>query len=316
MPALMLGSIALGADDELSPQARDAFRASGLAHLLAVSGGNVALLVAAVLVLVWVGGGNRVGGHVCALVAVVGYVGLVGPSPSVVRAGVAGVLASAAWLLSRPSDPWHLYAAGLAVLLCVNPYNLLDPGFQLSFAAVAAIILVAPRFEEALEGLPFIPGLRAATAISAACTLVTAPIGWWHFGRINLIAAVPANLLALPAVPLLLWVGLAAGSVAPFAPSAAAALAATGRLPGEYLLWTAHFGAAIDARTQPYEAPLAVAPSACCADAVGCWRSVSVACGLRRDEPSLSPQLPCLPADLPEPLGWRRERRRGSNPST
>jgi competence protein ComEC len=255
----MLGSIALGADDELSPQTRDAFRASGLAHLLAVSGGNVALLVAAVLVLVWVAGGTRVGGHVGALVAVAGYVGLVGPSPSVVRAGVAGVLGSAAWLLSRPSDPWHLYVAGLAVLLCLNPYNLADPGFQLSFAAVAAIILVAPRLREALEGLPFIPGLRAATAISAACTLATAPIGWWHFGRLNLIAAVPANLLALPAVPLLLWVGLAAGIVAPFSPSAAGALAATGRLPGEYLLWTAHFGAAVDARTQPYEAPLAAA---------------------------------------------------------
>ncbi len=272
MPRLMLGAIALGADDELSPAAREAFRASGLAHLLAVSGGNVALLVAAVLVLVWVGGGTRVGGHVCALVAVAGYVGLVGPSPSVVRAGVAGVLASAAWLLSRPSDPWHLYAAGLAVLLCVNPYNLLDPGFQLSFAAVAAIILVAPRFREALEGLPFIPGLRAAAAISAACTLATAPIGWWHFGRINLIAAVPANLLALPAVPALLWIGLASGLVAPFAPSAAAALAATGRLPGEYLLGVARLGAALDARTQPYEAPLAAALGvllllACCASA-------------------------------------------------
>ena len=102
------------------------------------------------------------------------------------------------------ADPWHLYAAGLAVLLCWNPYDLLDPGFQLSFAAVAAIILVAPRFREALEGLPFLPGLRAATAVSAACTLVTAPIGWWHFGRLNLIAAVPANVLALPAVPALL----------------------------------------------------------------------------------------------------------------
>jgi competence protein ComEC len=268
---LLLGSIALGADDELSPEAREAFRASGLAHLLAVSGGNVALLVAAVLVLVWVGGGTRVGGHVCALVAVVGYVGLVGPSPSVVRAGVAGVLASAAWLLSRPSDPWHLYAAGLAVLLCVNPYDLLDPGFQLSFAAVAAIILVAPRLREALEGLPFIPGLRAATAISAACTLATAPIGWWHFGRLNLIAAVPANLLALPAVPALLWIGLASGMVAPFAPSAAAALASTGRLPGEYLLGVARLGAAVDARTQPYEAPLAAALAALLLCALVAW---------------------------------------------
>jgi competence protein ComEC len=255
----MLGALALGADDALTPATRDAFRASGLAHLLAVSGGNVALLVAAVLVLVWTFGGSRVTGHAVAVAAVAGYVGLVGPSPSVVRAGVAGVLASAAWLLSRPSDPWHLYAAGLAVLLCRNPYDLLDPGFQLSFAAVAAIILVAPRFREALEGLPFLPGLRAATAVSAACTLVTAPIGWWHFGRLNLIAAVPANVLALPAVPALLWIGLAAGLVAPLSPSAAASVAATGRLPGEYLLGVARFGAALDARTQAYEAPVAAA---------------------------------------------------------
>ena len=255
----MLGALALGADDGLTPATRDAFRASGLAHLLAVSGGNVALLVAAVLVLVWTFGGSRVSGHVVAVAAVVGYVGLVGPSPSVVRAGVAGVLASAAWLLSRPADPWHLYAAGLAALLCWSPYDLLDPGFQLSFAAVAAIIVVAPRFREALEGLPFLPGLRAATAVSAACTLVTAPIGWWHFGRLNLIAAVPANVLALPAVPALLWIGLAAGLVAPFSPSAAASVASTGRLPGEYLLGVARFGAALDARTQAYEAPVAAA---------------------------------------------------------
>ena len=255
----MLGALALGADDALTPATRDAFRASGLAHLLAVSGGNVALLVAAVLVLVWTFGGSRVTGHVVAVAAVVGYVGLVGPSPSVVRAGVAGVLASAAWLLSRPADPWHLYAAGLAVLLCRNPYDLLDPGFQLSFAAVAAIILVAPRFRDALEGLPFLPGLRAATAVSAACTLVTAPIGWWHFGRLNLIAAVPANVLALPAVPALLWIGLAAGLVAPCSASAAASIAAAGRLPGEYLLGVARFGAALDARTQTYELPVAAA---------------------------------------------------------
>ena len=88
---------------------------------------------------------------------------------------------------------------------------------------------------------------------------MTAPIGWWHFGRLNLIAAVPANVLALPAVPALLWIGLAAGLVAPFSPSAAASVAATGRLPGEYLLGVARFGAALDARTQAYEAPVAAA---------------------------------------------------------
>ncbi len=255
----LLGAIALGADDELSPAARDAFRASGLAHLLAVSGGNVALLVAALLVAVWACGGSRLHGQVAAIGAVTAYVAIVGPSPSVVRAGVAGVLMSAAWLASRPADPWHLYVAGLAVLLCHNPWNLLDAGFQLSFAAVAAILVVAPRFRRALDGVPFPGVLRTPAALSAACTLATAPIGWWHFGQLNLVASVPANLLALPAVPLLLWTGLASGMAAPFAPGAAAGLAAAGRVPGEYLLAVAYAGEAVDARTRALELPLAVA---------------------------------------------------------
>ncbi len=195
-----------------------------------------------------------------AIVAVIGYVGLVGPSPSVVRAGVAGVLASAAWLLSRPSDPWHLYAG--------RPRRAAVPRTRTTCSTPASSCRSRRwrrsswwrrGFREALEGLPFLPGLRAATAMSAACTLVTAPIGWWHFGRLNLIAAVPANVLALPAVPALLWIGLAAGLVAPLSPSAASAIAATGRLPGEYLLGVARFGAALDARTQPYEVPVAAA---------------------------------------------------------
>ncbi len=60
----------------------------------------------------------------------------VGWQPSVVRAGVAGALASLAWLASRPSDRWYFLLLGAALLLAWSPYSLLDAGFQLSFAAV------------------------------------------------------------------------------------------------------------------------------------------------------------------------------------
>ena len=120
---------------------------------------------------------------------------------------------------------WHLVACGAVVVLALNPLDLFNPGFQLSFAAVCAIFLVAPR----LTGL-----LGQAAAVSVACTLVTTPIAWWHFGRLAPLS-VPANLLALPAVAPLLVSGLTAivlGSVwPPLAASAAVARRHAGRLP-------------------------------------------------------------------------------------
>ncbi len=257
----LLGAVALGADDRLSPGGRTAFQRSGLAHLLAVSGGNIVVLAGFVLIAGWLVGLGRRAAQIAVMAAIVTYVAVVGPSPSVLRAGITGVLAAAAWLVSRLGDAWHAYAFAAATLLCRNPYALLDPGFQLSFAAVASILLVAPRFRRALEGVAFPPGLRGAASISAACTLATAPISYYHFGRINVIAAVPANLVALPAVPVLLFVGLVAAGLAPFAPGAAVVVSAAARPAGAYLLEVARAGAWLDARTVALELPLVAALS-------------------------------------------------------
>ena len=84
----------------------------------------------------------------------------VGPQPSVIRAGVAGALASLAWLTGRQRDRWYALLVAAIVLLAWNPYTLLDPGFQLSFAAVVSIFVLAPRFAGALEGYPVPRGSR------------------------------------------------------------------------------------------------------------------------------------------------------------
>ena len=128
----------------------------------------------------------RIAAEVAALGAIGGYVLAVGWQPSVVRAGVAGALASLAWLLSRPRDRWHFMALGAAVLLAWTPASLLEPGFQLSFAAVAAIFVLVPRLERALEGYPLPPGLGTVLAISIACGAATAPILWLQFGEVPL----------------------------------------------------------------------------------------------------------------------------------
>jgi ComEC/Rec2-related protein len=221
--AVLLG-VVLGEEQGLSRQLRDRFRASGLYHLLAVSGQNVALVASGALVLAWLVGLPRLAGEVCALAAMAAYVLAVGAQPSVVRAGVAGALGSLAWLTARRRDRWHFLLVGAATLLTWNPYLLLDAGFELSFAAVASIFVLVPRLLEWLEGYPVPASLREPIAVSTACGAATAPICWLQFHAVPLLT-VPANALAAPVVVPLLGLALAAAAAAPLAPSAAAALA-------------------------------------------------------------------------------------------
>src|SRR5439155_17514163 len=99
--------IVLGDDAALSDRLRRDFRASGLYHLLAVSGQNVALVAGGTLFLAWLLGVRRWIGELGALAAIGAYVLVVGPQPSVIRAGVAGALASFAWLTARARDRWY-----------------------------------------------------------------------------------------------------------------------------------------------------------------------------------------------------------------
>lgn len=220
--SLVVG-VVLGADEGIDPALRDAFRASGLYHLLAVSGQNIVFIGFGVLGLAYVAGLRRAIGHTLAIAAILAYALAVGWHPSVVRAAVAGCLASVAWLLSRPSDRWHTMAVGAVVLLAWTPRSLLEPGFQLSFAAVAAIFLALPRLHRIHEGYPVRRGLVEVVGISAACGAATAPILWLQFGTIPL-WTVPANALAEPAMPILLGCGLGAAVLAPVIPPAAVAL--------------------------------------------------------------------------------------------
>jgi competence protein ComEC len=216
--------VVLGDEQGLSEELRQRFRVSGLYHLLAVSGQNVVLVAGGALALFWLLGLPRWLGQLGALAAIGGYVLAVGAQPSVIRAGVAGALVSLAWLAARPADRWYFLLLGAFVLLAWNPYSLLDAGFQLSFAAVAAIFLLAPRLARGLEGYP-VPGrLVPVLAVSAACGFATAPVLWFQFHAVPLLT-VPANAAAAPAVAPLLGLAFASALAGPASPTAAAAIA-------------------------------------------------------------------------------------------
>jgi competence protein ComEC len=240
----VLEGVVLGDDAGLTDGLKSSFRRSGLYHLLAVSGQNVVLLAAGALGLAWLVGLPRAFGHVLALASIGAYVLAVGPQPSVIRAAVSGVAVSVAWLAARERDPWHVLLLAAVVLLGESPYSLFDPGFQLSFAAVAAIFVAVGPAVRVLEGYPVPPKLATALAVSAACSIATAPILWLQFGQVPLLGIV-ANALVEPVVGLLLGLGLVTAAVDLVSPGVAGMLAAANGWIAAYVATCARLIAAV-----------------------------------------------------------------------
>jgi competence protein ComEC len=221
----VLEGVVLGDDAGLGDGLKTSFRRSGLYHLLAVSGANVICIAGGVLGLAALVGLPRWLGHCGAIAAIIAYVLAVGPQASVIRAAVAGVAVSAAWLLARERDRWHALLLGAAVLLAWNPYMVFDAGFQLSFAAVIAIFVAVGPVLSVLEGYPIHPMLAGAIAVSSVCSIATAPVLWLQFGQVPLLGVV-ANALVEPVVVLLLGLALVTAVVDLVAPGVATLLAA------------------------------------------------------------------------------------------
>jgi competence protein ComEC len=235
--AALLRGMVLGQDEALGDDVRDDFKRSGLAHVLAVSGQNVMLLATLVLGAGAVFGiGLRVR-LVLALVLVALYVPLTGAGPSIQRAGVMGAAGLVAALAGRPTHRWYALGLAATVTLLLNPRASGEPGWQLSFAAVVALLALAPPLREWLRrGLP--GPVADVAAITVAATIGTAPLMALHFGQVS-IAALPANLLAAPAIALVMWLGMLAAAVAQIAPELARPLNALNGPLLSFVEWVA-----------------------------------------------------------------------------
>jgi competence protein ComEC len=242
--AALLRGMALGDDAALPDQVRDDFRASGLSHLVAASGQNVMLLAALVLALcafTALGLHARLG-LVLAMIAI--YVPLAGAGPSIQRAGIMGAAAVVAVLASRPAARWHALLLAAAVTLTLNPHAVEDVGWQLSFAAVIAILLMATRLRDGLVHRRMPSGLAEATSLTTAATLGTAPLIAAHFGQASLVS-LPANLAAAPAVAPTMWLGMAASTIGQVSPVLATPFTTLAGFPAAYVMWVAHVASSV-----------------------------------------------------------------------
>lgn len=226
--AALVAGLAVGDESTASAGLIADMRDSGLSHLTAVSGGNVAIVLGAVLLLArWAALPTPVR-VALAGIALVAFVIVVRPQPSVLRAAVMGSIALMAFGVGARRAALPALAASVVLLVCTAPVLAISLGFTLSVAATAGLILWAPRVLDwmatgRLTGrLPF--AVRAALALAIAAQVATIPV-IASLGSGIALAAVPANVLAAPVVPWVTVLGLTAAAVAPLAPPVAAVIA-------------------------------------------------------------------------------------------
>ncbi len=236
--------ICYGADEHVSDAAVSNFRACGVAHLFAVSGLHMTVLMHGFLSLLYRLRVNRTLRALLGAVFLLGFMAVVGFSASVVRAGVMHLIILFGNCLRRRADTRNSLGFALLLLLLPAPFAAYDAGLLLSFSATFGLLCWTKPIEGFLLGhrepqhfARVRKGIAAAAAVSLAAMLATLPVQVLYFGRISLVA-VPANLLTtLPAEGVLI-VGCAASvlSVSGVAVLAQPLLMVAGLL-SRYLLW-------------------------------------------------------------------------------
>jgi competence protein ComEC len=234
----LLPGLVVGDTRAMDPVLEEDFRRAGLAHLTAVSGANVAIVLAGVLRPLRRRAVDRRVQAVVAGLALVGFVVLARPSPSVVRAAAMGAVTLLALASGRPRAAVPALSAAVCVLLLLDPRLARDPGFALSATATAGIVLLAPGWSRRLRERGCWPVLADAVAVSAAAGAVTAPIVAGLSGTVSLVS-LPANLLAAPAVPAATVLGLLAAVVGVLVPFLADALVWGAGWPTRWLVLVA-----------------------------------------------------------------------------
>ncbi|HET7309786.1 MAG TPA: ComEC/Rec2 family competence protein [Mycobacteriales bacterium] len=245
VPGLVLGDVS-----QMPAALTSAFRVTGLAHLTAVSGANVAIVLGTVMAGLRRTGVRRWARPFVGAVALLGFVVLVRPSPSVLRAAVMGAVVLVAGMTGRRSRALPAVSAAVLGLVLVDPFLARSPGFAMSVLATTAIVTVAPAWTRRLaRALPH--PVAAAVAVPAAAQLACTPVIVAVFGQLTPYAVL-ANLLAAPAVAPATLTGIACALAGVVRPGLAGPLAWAAGLPAAWLVIVARGLAALPGAGLPW----------------------------------------------------------------
>jgi competence protein ComEC len=274
--AAVLKALVMGDPSGISPDAREAFTRTGTSHILAISGLHITIVATIVFglfrwLLSWMPialrhAWTRKGAAVLTLLPITLYALIAGFSPSTQRALIMVAVFLLALLAERESDLLNTLALAAILILCVQPAALFSISFQLSFAAVLAIIYAFERLERRVTPAASLSDddraarirrcLTAFFGVSLAATWGTLPLGMYYFNNVTFIGLL-ANCIAIPLMGyLVVAIGLAGTLLGGLsAPAALACYQVSGFLLSQSIAlieWMAQF---------PYAAIRTVSPS-------------------------------------------------------
>jgi competence protein ComEC len=204
----IVSAVLIGDRSGLPDAVRELLQEAGTYHVIAISGGNIAILAGmSVCALMLVGVTGRAAASLT-VILLIAYAGVVTAGASVWRATLMAGLYLGARVLDHRSPPWHVLAVAAAVIVCARPLEQRDPGFILTFGATAALLESARRIYAAQWRLRPVAWLATSVTASLAVEVLLLPVFATVFGRITA-AGLLLNLLAVPLMGIVQIAGIA-----------------------------------------------------------------------------------------------------------
>ena len=207
----IVSALVLGYKDELSNHTKHSFSSTGAMHVLAVSGLHVGIIyfvLKSMMTLFTFNQRNRVFRNILVLIGIWVYALITGMSPSVLRACTMLSFLIIAEVFNRNTNVYNVLSASAILLLIINPYLIMQVGFQLSYLAVLGILYIQPKMEKIWAPKYWlIKKIWTITTVSIAAQISTFPLGLLYFHQFPNYFLI-SNLVVIPAAFLILSLGI------------------------------------------------------------------------------------------------------------
>lgn len=207
----VLAALTLGYKSELTPEIKESFSASGAMHILAVSGLHVGIIFIILCKLLFFLNKNKYGKILQSLIIIIVlffYAFLTGLSDSVLRATIMFTFISIGKMFTRQVNIYNTISASAFILLIINPYSIMNVGFQLSYAAVISIVFFQPKIYSLLNFRRTIPDyIWQLITVAIAAQIGTFPITLHYFNQFP-VYFILSNIIIIPLAIIIIYIAI------------------------------------------------------------------------------------------------------------